>query len=212
MKECIDGFVRAMRDHLCIRVQVGFTLLETIIALGVILGGIVGPYTLATRGVISSSTAKDKLIALNLSQEGIELVRHLRENNILEGQPWHKGISKNDGGGGPDCEAGYQISAIDEDGNLGELECYRDLPMYYYGNTGLNLPLYVHSNQMYGILGKETVYKRRVEVMHPIPASSDYYTPGVPPSDQMLIRVTVEWQTRSFTQSIALEEVMFDWE
>src|SRR3989344_3040419 len=61
----------------------GFTLLETIVALAVITAAVVGPVVLITSGLISFGFAKNKLIALNLAQEGLELVRAIRENNVL---------------------------------------------------------------------------------------------------------------------------------
>lgn len=189
----------------------GFTLLETVIALGVILGGIIGPYTLATRGVIASGSSKEKLTALNLAQEGIELVRHLRDNNIIAGQsPWTKGISPAQGSDGQQCQdVGWQIGVVQEDGSsLGELSCYREQPLYYYRH----IPLYNNTAQLGGVLGEASVYKRRIYIKHPLEASDLNSFRGVPASEQMLIRSTVEWQHRSVTQSVTLEEVMFDWE
>src|SRR3989344_1181853 len=49
----------------------GFTLIETIVALAVITSAIVGPFTLATKGILHVSFAKNKLVAANLSQEGV---------------------------------------------------------------------------------------------------------------------------------------------
>lgn len=180
----------------------GFTLLETVIALGVILGGIIGPYTLATRGVVSSSSAKQKLIAFNLAQEGIELVRHMRENNVIADEAWDEGIGEGCGGGP------WQIGVVKEDGSLGELECDRDLPLYYYES----LSLYNQSSQLFGVLGAPTPFKRKIEIKHPIPASDPEYTPGINPTQQMLVRSIVEWQHRSITQRVVLDEIMFNWE
>lgn len=71
----------------------GFTLIETIIALAVITSAVVGPFSLATKGILNASFAKNKIIAANLSQEGVELVRKIRENNILAGRNWDYGIA-----------------------------------------------------------------------------------------------------------------------
>lgn len=70
----------------------GFTLLETIVALGLIVTAAAGPFTLATRGVFAAKFARSKLVALNLAQEGIELVRQMRDNNVLGGHDW-RGLS-----------------------------------------------------------------------------------------------------------------------
>ncbi|MEK9147916.1 MAG: type II secretion system protein, partial [Patescibacteria group bacterium] len=60
----------------------GFTILETVVAIVVILGAVTGPFVLATRGILSSSASKNKIIAANLAQEGIELIRAVRDNNL----------------------------------------------------------------------------------------------------------------------------------
>jgi len=62
----------------------GFTLLETLIAISILVTAIVGPLTLAAQTIRAQQVAKDNLIAANLAQEGIELVRNYRSNNILQ--------------------------------------------------------------------------------------------------------------------------------
>lgn len=74
----------------------GFTLLETIVALTVIVSAIAGPVTLATRGIFNSKFAKNKLVAANLAQEGLEMVRKLRDDNVLAAQAWDLGIGIGD--------------------------------------------------------------------------------------------------------------------
>src|SRR3989344_8747359 len=61
----------------------GFTLLETVVALGLIFSAMVGPVTLATRGIFFAKFSKNKLVAANLAQEGIELIRKMRDDNAL---------------------------------------------------------------------------------------------------------------------------------
>ncbi|KKU52201.1 MAG: hypothetical protein UX72_C0008G0017 [Parcubacteria group bacterium GW2011_GWA2_47_10] len=63
----------------------GFTLIESIVAITILVGAIFGPLTLITRGIYSVREVKDKLIAANLAQEGIEIIRAFRDSNILTG-------------------------------------------------------------------------------------------------------------------------------
>lgn len=65
------------------RDNAGFTLIETMVALAVILAAVVGPAALVSRGLFNFSFSKNKIIAANLAQEGIELVRLVRDNNIM---------------------------------------------------------------------------------------------------------------------------------
>lgn len=61
----------------------GFTMIETIIAFGVLTAAIIGPVALVAFSFSRAQSSQNKLIATNLSQEGIELVRAIRENNVV---------------------------------------------------------------------------------------------------------------------------------
>ncbi len=66
----------------------GFSLLETTVALAVLLTSVVGPLTLASFSLRSASVAKNSLIAAGLAQEGFELVRTARSSNVLKNVDW----------------------------------------------------------------------------------------------------------------------------
>lgn len=61
----------------------GFTLIEVIVAIAVILTAIVGLVGLSSFSVSGLQTAKSKVIAVNLAQEGIEIIRNMRDGNWL---------------------------------------------------------------------------------------------------------------------------------
>ncbi len=60
-----------------------FTLLESIVAIYVFMMGIVGAMTLANQSLSAAAIFKDELIAANLAQEGIELLRNMRDTDFL---------------------------------------------------------------------------------------------------------------------------------
>ncbi|MEK9175513.1 MAG: prepilin-type N-terminal cleavage/methylation domain-containing protein [Patescibacteria group bacterium] len=62
----------------------GFTLLETIVAVAILVTAIIGPFSLASQSINAQGRAKNNLIAANLAQEGLELFRNYRANNILK--------------------------------------------------------------------------------------------------------------------------------
>lgn len=61
----------------------GFTLVETLIAVTVLVVTIVVPLYAVHRAVIVSYTARDTLVATALAQEAVEYVRHVRDSNYL---------------------------------------------------------------------------------------------------------------------------------
>jgi prepilin-type N-terminal cleavage/methylation domain-containing protein len=60
--------------------QKGFSLLEVIIAMFIILIGLVGILSLANMSLKNASVSKMRLIASGLAQEGIEIVRDIRRS------------------------------------------------------------------------------------------------------------------------------------
>lgn len=71
----------------------GFSLIETLVAITVLIGAIAGPLTLASQGIKAASLFKNQLIASNLAQEGMELVHAKRDSNILQGKGWMEDIT-----------------------------------------------------------------------------------------------------------------------
>jgi len=65
----------------------GFTLVETLIAISVLLLSVAGPLTIASRGLISASFARDQVTAFYLTQEATETIRNKRDNNSLSDSP-----------------------------------------------------------------------------------------------------------------------------
>ena len=72
--------------------QAGFSLIEAMIALSVIITGVVSGLTLTSFNLTASFISETRLIAANLAREGLETVRSLRDSNWLAGRPWNEGI------------------------------------------------------------------------------------------------------------------------
>lgn len=77
----------------------GFTIIELIISIFILSIAVIGVFSAFSAIVILTSDAADKLVASYLSQEGIEIVRNIRDNNWLnidKGIPdktWFDGLS-----------------------------------------------------------------------------------------------------------------------
>ena len=71
----------------------GLTLIELVIAIFVISIGVVGTFGVLQKIVVSTSLSSSKLVAAYLAQEGIEIVRNIRDTNWVEGEAWDNDIS-----------------------------------------------------------------------------------------------------------------------
>lgn len=61
----------------------GFTLVETLVAITVLLLVVVGPMTVAQKGIQNAYYANEQVTAVFLAQEAIEALRELRDNDGL---------------------------------------------------------------------------------------------------------------------------------
>ena len=62
----------------------GFTLVEALVAITILITGILSALTLVTRALYSTSIIQDRIIASFLAQEGIEFIRQKRDTNFIE--------------------------------------------------------------------------------------------------------------------------------
>ena len=84
----------------------GFTLIETIVAVGIIVIGLVSALTLITNSLFYVSNIGDRLIAANLTAEGLEVARNIRDNNWIANLSWDNGLANGD------YQASYNSTAL----------------------------------------------------------------------------------------------------
>ncbi len=73
----------------------GFTLIETLVALAIFSSAIVGMIVILAGGIANTTFVKNKTSATYLSQEGVELVRNLRDSYSLTGSGGWAGFAAN---------------------------------------------------------------------------------------------------------------------
>jgi prepilin-type N-terminal cleavage/methylation domain-containing protein len=73
----------------------GFTLVETLVAISILLIAIAGPLTIAAKGLSTSFYARDQVTAFYLAQEGIEYIRNIRDtygiDSAVDSTGWFDG-------------------------------------------------------------------------------------------------------------------------
>jgi Tfp pilus assembly protein PilV len=65
----------------------GFSMMEVVLSVFLLSTGLVAAVQLMSRGLATSMDSRDQLIATGLAQEGVELVRNIRDNN------WSNGVN-----------------------------------------------------------------------------------------------------------------------
>jgi len=129
--------------------QKGFTLLEILIAISVMIVGIVGIYALVPKIISVTSVNTDRFIASQLAREGMELVRNIRDTNWLEGESWDMGLTICQPANNKFCEAEY------DDHSLTSYDAGPDSGSF----------LQVDSNGFYNYgEGTQTKFKRKIKI------------------------------------------------
>jgi len=122
-----------------------FTILEVMIAMLIVSLGLTAAIGLVISAFASSSFNTSKLIAAYLAQEGMEIVRNIRDSNWLTGNDWRDNLT--DG----DWEADYQATSLNSCPSLCN---YNDLHF-----------LKIDSNGFYNYnSGSVTNFKRKITI------------------------------------------------
>jgi len=121
----------------------GFSLLGVIIAIFIAITGLIAILSLANYSLSAASNSKMKLIASGLAQEGIEVVRNIRESQS-DWNEWYDGIVN--------CnypvQCNYQVQ-------------YNSLALVSYSDT----PLKIDSNGLYQYdSGNDSPFYRKISL------------------------------------------------
>lgn len=167
-----------------ITMKKGLTLLEVIIAIFLITVGVLGALALITRTISITGISSQKLIASYLAQEGIEIVRNIRDGNWLE-QRTNPAIPWDDGLGIGDWEADYITQTLTDiyDGDFLKI----DGGFYNY------------------TLGTNTKFKRKITIFDKTDLDGDMII------DMFKVSVLVEWQEKGETHSVPAQENLYNW-
>lgn len=159
----------------------GFTILEAMIAIFVIIIGVIGASIAIQQTLFLTRIVSSQLIASYLAQEGVEIVRNIRDGNWLEGVAWDSGLTgcEPEGVG---CQADYT--------NTQSLDPYTGEPLKIDGG------FYNYQS------GTPTPFTRKITI------ASRTDPEGIPILDT---RVLVNWQIGGETYQVLTIEYLYNW-
>lgn len=166
--------------------QSGFSILEVVLALGIISIGLLGVSSLVIQNLQVQNINRDYLIASMLAQEGLELVRNIRDENWLIGPvtvPWDTDITTN-------CDGTFIVNYN------GTVDCDPDDiddPSPDETRLYLHNGFYIHNSA-----GTPTQFYRLISATKP---------------DDHIIEVssTVRWRERGRTHDYVAETHLYNW-
>lgn len=168
-----------------------FTMLELLFALSIwILGftSIIGLFQLV---IESGGEAKDRLVAANLAQEGVEIVHSIRDSNYVEGDDWTNGL-EDCIGSGEKCELDYQSSSAS---NL----IGSPRPLQFSSSTGA---------YGYSLGAPNSPFSREVRLREDEGNPCSYASS----SDCMKVEVEINWQRKGEEKNVEIENYIFNWD
>lgn len=178
--------------------QSGFTLVEALVAISVLIVGILSSFLLVNRVLYTMTNISDRLTASFLAQEGMELVRNIRDTNFLRIFNGGESIRWNNGLG----EGVYEIesTATPETPNLIPLinEEFARVLKYDSNDKLFN---YIH--------GDETTFRRIIKITNI--DTPDPVNPGVMQRDEIRVEVIIKWRTKNTDYDLVVEDHLYNY-
>lgn len=166
--------------------QKGFSLIEVIIASFIFLIGTLGAITLIQQAIISGGVSLSKLVAANLAQEGIEVLKNIRDVSCL---------ADGNGDGLPDYNWDYWYANTS---NGDYLVQYNDVALRSFSDVALKL------NGTTGLYGYDSgiessfSFKRKVNLTKIS-------------NNEIKVTSTVTWVEKNRSHSLVVEDRLWNW-
>jgi len=164
--------------------QKGFTMVESLVAVTILVVAMAGPLTIAQKGLATASFAKDQVTAFFLAQDLVESILVQRSSNVIAGDNWLTGLSS--------C-IGVVCSA----------DTINWLPTVCAGGTGTCENLrFSNSTHMYGHDPGWTLTKfNREFTLSQVPLNSN----------ELALDIKITWTTGLLSKEINIREHIFNW-
>lgn len=200
-----------------LKTREGFTLIETLVAIALLMLALIAPMSLAAEALTSAYYSRDQITAFYLAQEGIEIVRAVRDANIMSIAEGNSSVNIFDGiptaqnCASASCAPAFTVDALQVTSNALDTCDPRGCPplqtngsVYGYGcETGEVLNGVWQTNDCGTPSGwTDTTFTRTVKAY--LLSSSN--------QDEMRVTVTVTWQIGSLqTQSFTISGDLYRW-
>jgi type II secretory pathway pseudopilin PulG len=173
----------------------GFTLLETLFAIFIITTGFFSVFSVVRVGIGATTTSINRLIAANLVQEGIEIIRNMRDSVYV-------------------CPIDNDWSVVVDNGHLNKngclvnpINCEVDIDSNKLLDEDDNTYLKINGDKYQYSSGQDSIFKRWVNLTRGGGSCS-----GIANSDDCIkVEVTVSWQEKGKNQVLQSEDYIYAW-
>lgn len=162
----------------------GFTLVEVLVALTLLTTALVPAFVLASNAVNLSVRIKNSLTAADLAQEGVEVVRAIRDDNWFaeEAAPLEaNGLSECDTAAG--CQVQWDSPQMEKLSGNPFLKIDPATGLYQYGPSG----------------APDSIFHRKITITEVVP--------GI----EVAVISKVEWMEHGKPKEVSIEYHLFNW-
>ena len=176
--------------------QKGFTIIEVLISLFIIVIGVIGSSIVIQDIFVNTFTASHKLTAAYLAKEGLEIVRNIRDTNWLKGENYDIGLVQSSPPSFHGCDPA--ISRYCE-------ADLRDTSLNSINASSHPNPTFLKlSNHFeYSSFGNQTIFTRKIEIVKVLATVIE--------PEFLKVKVIVGWQERNEDKEIIIEGNLYDW-
>lgn len=191
------------------QIKKGFTMIEMLVAVFILVFAVSGPLVFVAQSLQSAFYARDQVVAFYLTQESIELIKSIRDNNALD----------------TGCEAASEWLTCTGNDNVGLNACIdddcvvgleRDGLVYVAGCTGPSDPdcellesisetndlMYVYPSG--GTNWQPSRFQRKVRITL---LNDETYEGG----SEAEIKVTIEWRSGVIDREFTVRQNITNW-
>jgi Tfp pilus assembly protein PilV len=172
----------------------GFTLLETLFALVIIITGFFSVFSLMKTSISVTQSSINQLIASGLAQESIEILRNIRDNVYDDGEEWNVVIDN-----------GHlnKYSCLSSSSTKCRLE-YNEEKLLSESDEFLKIDnnIYYQYNS-----GEDSIFKRWINLIHGGGLCNQITTS----TDCIQIKTTVSWKEKGQDKTLEVEDYLYSW-
>lgn len=184
----------------CTANKKAFTLIETLIAISILMLSITGPMVFAAQGLKSAMYARDQVTAFYLVQDALETLRFLRDNTAIELQDgiainWDKAFENCYD---KTCKIDTTLETSDPNSIL--KPCNNDDECTLFQKKGAFAYGYEQSDGVW----QKTPYQRMIKIKKVVDEND------VVIDNEVLVEVTIKWKSGSIPRVFTANENMFN--
>ncbi len=178
--------------------NMGFTLVETLVAISILMLSVTGPLYYASESLKAATYARDQITAFYLAQDAFEQIRKIRDDNVLSSSlAWNNGLVGCEISTPPSSFPCVVTNTANPVGFYTVNEINSDEEKYLYVSS---FGLYSHNTG-----GTKSIFKRSVQIVPTVGTNPSIDWTG---ATEMKVTVSVDWNSRGVQRNFTAYEFL----